>query len=122
MLGVVLCMYMGTWQGLGIQDMILCLQGVPGIKGDRGEPGQRGQDGIPVSPCPMDHMYARMWLLHILSYVQSWSQHCLDSLAPASGCTGSDGLGEKLRSGHKDSVALDLFSLGSTRRAWCGWA
>lgn len=87
------------------QDMPFCLQGVPGIKGDRGEPGQRGLDGSPVSLCHRPPC-ARIGLLQCCL---DWSLHCLGL------SRGGWDVGTK-----RDHVASNLFSPGSTRRAWCG--
>lgn len=66
------------------------LQGVPGTKGDTGEPGKRGQDGNPVSSCPIGHTRMRTWLLHVLSYMQGWSWHCLGVSLAVRGGVGSE--------------------------------
>lgn len=87
--------------------MPFCLQGVPGIKGDRGEPGQRGLDGSPVSLCHRSPM-----CLHRALTVLSG----LESALPGTVWGGWD-VGTK-----RIHVVLNLFSSGSTRRAWCGWA
>lgn len=94
-------------RGSDAQGATLRLQGEPGSKGDRGEPGQRGQNGIPVSPCPTAPRVCK----HVAPTCIVWAGVCSARDCPRGSWDGG-----------RDGVAINMFSLGSARRAWSGWA